>query len=158
MNKIRTGIVRLQKSGPQNGLLDFIFQWKFGGHSFARRERSSAGKWLRRELADEDGDSHFLSAIDGEADFVFAGFWDLEAGYAHDNGRAGGGSAGGDLNVDLLGRRRGLEFFAVGIDEGKFYFFETFFNFLETKLADDMTTDGNGELGDKDHVSSAKDI
>jgi hypothetical protein len=113
---------------------------------------------LRRELADEDRHGHFLAAIDGEADFVFAGFWDLEAGDADNDGRAGGGSAGRDLYLYLLGRRWWLEFLAVGIDDGKFYFFEAFFNFSETEFGDDVTSDGNGELGHQYHVSSAKDV
>jgi hypothetical protein len=113
---------------------------------------------LRRELADKKGNGHFLAAIDGEADFIFAGFRDLEAGNAHNDGRAGRGCAGGDLYRDLLGRRRRLEFLAVGIYDGKFYFFDALLDFLKTKFGDNVTTDGNGELRNNDHVGSAEDI
>jgi hypothetical protein len=113
---------------------------------------------LRRKLADKDGYGHFLAAIDGEADFVFAGFWDLETGYAHDDGRAGGGRTRRDLNLNLLGRRRRLKFPAVGIYDGKFYFFEAFFDFLETEFGDNVATDGDGQLGNDDHIGSAKDV
>lgn len=128
------------------------------GRFLPATERRSAGKRGRGDLADEDGHGHFLAAIDGKADFVFAGMGDLEGGNAHDDGRAGRGSTGQDLDGNLLGLRRRLEFLAVGIDDGNLYFFEAFFDFLETDLGNKVTTDGHGKLGDDDHIGGAEDI
>lgn len=114
------------------------------------------GLW--RDLADEDGDGHFLAAIDGEANFVFAGPGDLEVLDIHDDGGTGGGGAGGDLDINLLRRRRGLQGGAVGINDGKFYFFNAFLDFLKAEFADDVTIDADGKLGKQDNVSGAEDV
>jgi hypothetical protein len=112
--------------------------------------------WL--DLADEEGDGHFLAAIDSKANFVLTHLGDLQALDIDDDSGAGGGCAGGDLDIDLLGRGRRLKGIAIGINDGKFDFLHAFFDFLKAELANDVAIDADGKLGEQDDIGGAKDV
>jgi hypothetical protein len=113
---------------------------------------------LGRGLANEEGHGHFLAAIDVQADFVFAGFGKLEVLDAHHDGSTGGRGAGRDLDIYLLRGWRGVDRPAIGIYDGKLYFFDAFFKFSEAEFRDKAAADGNGKLGNEDNVRGSQNI
>src|SRR5580698_6214333 len=113
---------------------------------------------MRGRLPDEDWHGHLQAAIYRQADFIFTCPRKLEIVNADDDGRAGRGGPGRDLNIDLLGRWGGLNWFAVRVNDRKPDFFDSFLDFAKTQFGDQTATDGDRKLRNEDDVRGSEDI